>query len=62
MGSETTTFLSASEERFKTFVLERLDDFIKNLKSSLDVFCIFVDLLSKNDFPLDNRYCMAAFS
>ena len=47
-------FLNANEERFKTFILERLDDFIKNLKSSLDVFCIFVDLVSKNDFPLDS--------
>ena len=47
-------FLNATEEKFKTFILERLDDFIKNLKSSLDIFCIFVDLVSKNDFPLDN--------
>ena len=34
--------------------MELLGDFIKNLKSSLDIFCIFVDLVSKNDFPLNN--------
>ena len=35
-------FLNVTEEKFETFILERLYDFIKNLESSLDIFCIFV--------------------